>query len=106
MNKLAFAVALTGVIAAAPALASPELAKSKKCMECHDMDKEGKGPSFKAIAKLHRGTEKAEAKIAEKMKKGGAEHWGPNVMPSAEARAVTLSDAEAKTLAEWVLKQK
>jgi len=41
--------------------------------------------------------------MADKIKKGGAEHWGPNAMPSAEARNVKISDAEAKKLARWVL---
>lgn len=102
MKTMLFAV-LTVTLAATPAIAGTDLAKSKKCFECHAVDKEVKGPSFQAIAKLHKGTAKAEAKLADKIKKGGAEHWGPNAMPSAEARNVKISDAEAKELARWVL---
>jgi cytochrome c len=105
MKTLLFALVLTVSFGATLAFADANLAKSKKCFECHAADKEVKGPSFKAIAKLHKGTEKAEARLAEKIMKGGAEHWGANVMPSAEARGVKISDAEAKKLAKWVLKQ-
>lgn len=52
-----------------------------------------------------KGTEKADAKLADKIKKGGAEHWGANVMPSADARGARVGDAEAKKLAQWVLAQ-
>jgi cytochrome c len=102
MKTMLFAV-LTVTLAATPAIAGTDLATSKKCFECHAVDKEVKGPSFQAIAKLHKGTANAEAKMADKIKKGGAEHWGPNAMPSAEARNVKISDAEAKKLARWVL---
>lgn len=103
MKTSLFTVAVAALIGATPALAGADLATSKKCMECHAVDKEVKGPSFKAIAKLYKGTNKAEARMADKIRKGGAEHWGPNVMPSAEARGVKISDAEAKELARWVL---
>jgi len=104
MKRILLAV-LTVLMGTTPAIAGVDLAKSKKCFECHAADKEVKGPSFHAIAKLHKGTDKAEAKMADKIKKGGAEHWGPNAMPSAEARNVKISDAEAKELARWVLTQ-
>lgn len=103
MKKLLLAVALTPMIGATAVLADSDLATSKKCFECHAVDKEVKGPSFRDIAKLHKGTENAEAKLADKIRKGGAEHWGPNVMPPADVRGVEISDAEAKKLAQWVL---
>jgi len=104
MKTMLFAV-LTVTLAVTPAIAGTDLAKSKKCLTCHAVDKEVNGPSFQAIAKLHKGTDKAEAKLAEKIKKGGAEHWGPNVMPPADVRNVKISDTEAKKLARWVLTQ-
>lgn len=104
MKTLLFAAALTTTMGTAPAFAGPaDLAKAKKCTECHAADKEVNGPSYQAIAKLNKGTANAEAKLAEKIRKGGAEHWGPNVMPSAEVRGVKISEAEAKELAKWVL---
>jgi cytochrome c len=89
----------------APALADGKLAKSKQCFLCHQVDKEVIGPSFKAIANVRQGTPDAEAKMAERIKKGGADHWGDKVMPSAEVLGVRVSDAEARQLARWVLSQ-
>lgn len=104
MKTMIFA-ALTLTLAAAPAIAGTDLAKSKKCFTCHAVDKEMMGPSFQAIVKLHKGTDNAEAKLADKIKKGGAEHWGANVMPPADVRGVKISDAEARELARWILTQ-
>jgi cytochrome c len=103
MKAFIFSAALAAMMIASPGFASDELAKSKKCMECHAATRDGNSPSFRSIAKLYKGTEKAEVRIAEKLMKGGAEHWGPNAMPSAEVRGVKISDAEAKQLARWVL---
>lgn len=89
----------------APALAGADLAKSKRCYSCHAVEKDGLGPSFKAVARVYQGTDKAEAKLAEKIRKGGAEHWGANAMVPPEARGVKVSDAEARELAKWVLSQ-
>jgi len=102
MKTMQFAV-LTVMLAATPAIAGTDLAKSKKCLACHAIDKEVNGPSFQAIAKLYKGTDKAEAKLADKIKKGEAEHWGPNIMPPADVRGVKISDAESKELAQWIL---
>jgi cytochrome c len=104
MKTIAFAL-LTAMLAATPAIAGTDLAKSKKCLTCHAVDREVNGPSFQAIAKLYKGTDKAEAKLADKIKKGGAEHWGTKVMPPADVRGVKISDAEASELARWVLTQ-
>lgn len=101
---LSAAMAAAVLLASGAALADAKLAESKQCMECHD-GKDKKGPTWKEIAKLYKGTPGAEKKIAEKLVKGGADHWGPNVMPSAALRQVKISDAEAKQLAKWVLSQ-
>jgi cytochrome c len=103
MKTALFIVLVMALPGTAPVFASADLAKAKKCLECHAVDKEVKGPSFQAIAKLYKGTDKAVVKIADKIRKGGAEHWGSNAMPSAEARGVKISEAEAKQLAQWVL---
>jgi cytochrome c len=103
MKKALIAASLAAMMCVAPAFASAELAKAKKCMECHAATAEGKSPSFHSIAKLYKGTEKAEERMAEKLRKGSAEHWGPNVMPPAEVRGVKISDKEARQLARWVL---
>jgi cytochrome c len=105
MKTILLTAALAAGLGMAPAYASEILAKSKQCFACHAIDKELTGPSFQAIAKLHKGTADAEAKLADKIRKGGAEHWGDKVMPPAEARGIKTSDAEARRLAKWVLRQ-
>lgn len=99
------ALTVTAALATAPAFADANLAKSKNCMECHAVDKEVQGPSFKAVAKLYKGTPNAEANLAAKIKKGCADHWGKNVMPPAGMGAWNVTDAEAKKLAQYILKQ-
>ena len=99
----AAALAIAATVITVPAQADANLARSKNCLECHAVDKEIKGPSFKAVAKNYQGTPNAEARMAEKIKKGCAEHWGPNVMPPAGMGAWNVSDAEAKRLAKWIL---
>jgi cytochrome c len=105
MKTILITAALAAAFGMAPALASETLAKTKQCFACHAVDKELSGPSFKAIAKLHKGTPGAEAKLTDKIMKGGAEHWGDKVMPPAEARGIKTSEADAKRLAKWVLRQ-
>ena len=105
MKTILITAALAAAFGMTPAFASETLAKAKQCFACHAVDKELSGPSFKSIAKLHKGTPDAVAKLADKIMKGGAEHWGDKAMPSAEARGVKTSGADAKRLAKWVLRQ-
>ncbi|QRM18898.1 c-type cytochrome [Dechloromonas sp. TW-R-39-2] len=80
------------------ALASEDLAKAKNCMTCHSVDKKIVGPSYKDIV-AKRGAEKgAEAALAAKIKGGSKNEWGMVPMPPNN-----VSDAEAATLAKWVL---
>lgn len=89
---------LAGLFVAISAQASEDLAKAKNCMTCHALQKKIVGPAYKDIA-AKRGSEKgAEDLLAAKIKNGSKDEWGQVPMP---ANAVT--DAEAKTLAKWVL---
>ena len=80
------------------ALASPELAKKKNCLSCHTVDHKVVGPSYKDIAKKYAGAD-AVAKLAGKIKGGGAGNWGVVPMPANPQ----VSEAEAKELASWIL---
>ncbi|WP_298235180.1 c-type cytochrome [uncultured Azohydromonas sp.] len=86
----------------APAFANQELAQKKNCLACHAVDKKLVGPSYKDVAAKYAGDKAAEAKLAEKIIKGGAGVWGPVPMPANPQ----VSADEAKTLAKWVLSQK
>jgi len=92
-------LAATACVMTAPAFASLDLAKSKNCMTCHAEDKKVIGPSYKDVAAKYKGQADASAKMAVKIKKGGTGVWGQIPMP-----ANNVTEAEAKTLADWVLK--
>ena len=96
-----FSPVLIAVIAlvSAPAFANKELASQKACMACHAIDKKLVGPAYQDIAKKYAGQKDAEANLIASIKKGGSGKWGPIPMPAQAG----LSDADAATLAAWVL---
>ncbi len=98
---VAVAVA-AGLLSAAPAFASADLAKAKNCMACHSVAQKLVGPSYKDIAAKYAGNKDAAAMLAAKIQKGGVGTWGQIPMPANPQ----VNDAEAKTLADWVLSQK
>lgn len=91
--------AAAALLAAGSAAANEELAKKSACLACHAVDKKLVGPSFKDIAAKYKGQKDAEAKLAEKVKKGGSGVWGPIPMPPNAA----VKDEDIKTLVKWVL---
>ena len=93
------ALVATAVLASAPAMANLELAKKSNCMACHQVDKKLVGPSYQDVAKKYAADKGAEAKLADKVKKGGSGVWGPVPM----APNPQISDADIKTLVKWVL---
>jgi cytochrome c len=93
----AFAAAL-----AAPASANEALAKKHNCFACHAVDKKVVGPSYKDVANKYRGDKSAEAKLVDKVKKGGAGVWGQVPMPP----NATVPDADVKALVQWILSLK
>ena len=89
-----------GLLLATSANASPELAKKYNCFACHGMDKKVVGPAFKDIAGKYKG-QNMQAKLEEKVKKGGAGSFGPIPMsPNPQ-----VPDADIKLLVKWVLAQ-
>lgn len=88
------------VLAAGYAQASEELAKKHACLACHAIDKKMVGPGYKEIAAKYKGQKDAEAKLVEKVKKGGSGAWGQVPMPP----NANVSDADTKTLVQWILK--
>ena len=98
---IALAAAL-GAVAATPALANQQLAQQKNCMACHAIDKKLVGPSYKDVAAKYAGQKDAVDKLAQKVIKGGSGVWGPVPMPA----NAQVTEAEAKTLVQWILTQK
>jgi cytochrome c len=101
--KTRFILAALGAAAiATPALASLELAQKNACTACHAVDKKLVGPAFKDVAAKYKGDAKAEATLAEKVKKGSVGVWGQVPMPP----NAQVKDEDAKALVKWVLSTK
>ena len=96
------ALAAAGVIAAAPALANLDMAKKSGCLACHQVDKKtvGPGPAYADIAKKYAGDKGAEAKLIDKVKKGGSGVWGPIPMM---ANSPQVKDDDIKAIVKWIL---
>ena len=102
MKPLVIAAALA-LVAALPAQASEDLAKKHACVACHVV-KGAKtvGPAYADVAKKYAGQKDAEAKLVEKVKKGGTGVWGQVPMPPNAA----VPDADVRALVKWVLSVK
>jgi len=90
------------VAAALPAYAQEELAKKHNCLACHATDKKLVGPSYKEVAAKYRNDPGAQAKLADKVKKGGQGVWGQVPMPP----NTQVPDADIKALVKWIMSQK
>lgn len=73
------------------------LAGKYTCTACHGMNNKIVGPGFTDIAKKYAGQADAVSYLAAKIKNGGQGVWGAIPMP-----AQSLSEADAKTLAQWI----
>jgi cytochrome c551/c552 len=83
-----------------PALANGEaLAKDKNCFNCHILDQKLVGPAFRTISEKYENDAGAAQNLVDKILNGSSGVWGKIPMPPNPA----LSDADALTLAEWIL---
>jgi cytochrome c len=95
-------VMMVSAFASQAALANADLAKAKNCMACHAVGSKLVGPAFKDVAAKYATDKGAEAKLTTKIMKGGSGVWGAIPMPANPQ----VSEAEAQTLAKWVLSLK
>jgi cytochrome c len=102
MKRLILPIALIGAFCAAAAQASEDLAKKYACMTCHAVDKKLIGPSYKDVAKKYAADKGAQAKLEDKVKKGGTGVWGQIPMPPNSA----VPAADVSALVKWVLSLK
>lgn len=79
-----------------------QLAKKNNCLACHAVDKKVIGPSFKDVAAKYRGDAGAEARLMNKIAKGGSGVWGAMMMPASPQ----VSEADRQILARFVLSLK
>jgi len=100
MKSLILSTSLLVLAAVVPAQANEALAKKHLCTTCHVI-KGAKtiGPAYADVAKKYAGQKGAEAKLVEKVKKGGQGVWGQVPMPPNAA----VAEADIKTLVKWVL---
>ncbi|HEY8353998.1 MAG TPA: c-type cytochrome [Methylophilaceae bacterium] len=77
------------------------LAQKSGCLACHSVSQKVLGPSYKDVAAKYKGDKGAEAKLIEKVKKGGSGVWGPIPMP---ANSPQVKDEDIKTIVQWILK--
>ncbi|HKO88799.1 MAG TPA: c-type cytochrome [Burkholderiales bacterium] len=107
MNKFSAAVLaafLACAMAPAQAKTPEELMTASGCMGCHAIDKKGPvGPGYKEVAAKYRGDKTAEAKLFEKVKKGGGGVWGgPIPMPPQSQ----VKDEDIKVMVKYILSLK
>jgi cytochrome c len=95
---IGIALLSAGASLSAPAWANTALAQKSACLACHAVDHKVVGPAYQDVAKKYAGNTKPED-LAKRIQSGGSGKWGPVPMPPQTA----LSDADAKTLASWIL---
>src|SRR3954462_7520436 len=102
MRAVAVILGVAAVALAAPSQANEALAKKYNCFACHAVDKKLVGPSYKDVAAKYAKDPNAEAKLVEKVKKGGQGVWGQVPMPPNSQ----VPDADVHSLVKWILSQK
>ena len=93
-------MAMASANAVADAKAGEALAKKDGCFTCHSVDKKVVGPAYKEVAAKYKGDKSAEAKLVEKVKKGGSGVWGQIPMPP---NSPQVKDEDIKTIVQWIL---
>jgi cytochrome c len=104
VRKLIVAAFAVLIVQAGQAMADEALAKRAGCLNCHSVDSKLIGPAYRDVAARYKGNPRARDTLKEKVKKGGKGNWtdvtGGVPMPPHSA---LLSDAEIRTLVDWVL---
>ena len=93
---------LLAIALVTPASASEALASKAGCLACHAKDRKVIGPAYRDIAAKYKDQKDADSRLFEKVRKGGAGVWGP--IPMAPNPPEKISDADLKTVIEWILK--
>lgn len=77
------------------------LAKKNNCLLCHGVANKILGPGFIEISARYKEDSGAEARLNEKIRKGGAGNWGETLMPA----QTQVSNDDIKLLVNWILKE-
>lgn len=118
MNKsiksaLTLAVAGAAFLILAPAAhavdaeAAKALARQNKCLNCHSVDKDKDGPSYKSVAAKFKGKANAETRLIEHITSGEKAKFPDG--HEEEHKIVKTSPAkdmaQVKNLVQWILEQ-
>ena len=94
----------SSLLFAGAAQADEALAKAKNCFACHSVEKKIVGPAYKDIAKRYAGQKDMEAKLAEKIIKGGKGAWAKELGAEVPMPPnTTVKPEEATRLVKWIL---
>ena len=99
--SVAGALASMGANAAIDDKKAQEIMTKAGCAACHTVDKKGVGPSYKEVAKKHKGQKDAVAVVAKKIREGGTGAYGQIPMPPNPKDRI--GDEDLKAMVEWVL---
>ncbi|CAD5372435.1 Cytochrome c-552 [Rubrivivax sp. A210] len=97
-------VLLGALLVPGAALASPALAEKAGCGACHKVDVKLVGPSYKDVAAKYKTRSDAVPYLSTRVRQGGPGNWG--VVPMMANDVSRISDADLKSLIEWILKTK
>ncbi len=105
-SRLAFGSML--LLCAGIAQATPDqssflpVMQANGCTSCHALSEKVVGPAFKSVAAKYAGDKDAAAMLMQSIQNGSRGKWGRVPMPP----HASLSQAELKEIATWVLAQK
>lgn len=85
--------------AAAAQTTGLDLAKSKACMACHQVDSKRVGPPLRSVAERYAEQADAVDYLTGKIRAGGRGAWGAVPMPAQSH----VSPDDARALAEWIM---
>jgi cytochrome c len=85
-----------------PTHPAAQFARDTGCFACHSFDKKFLGPSWKDVAAIYNGDNEAEAKLMNKIAKGGSGVWGNVDMPGYP----DMSEENRRILARYILSLK
>jgi len=103
MKSLALLAVVALSASGGPALADlDEMYKAKNCFACHRIEANHLGPSFKSVAAKYAEDKGAAARLAQKIREGSVGVWGASPMPA----QTQVTEAEAATLARWIMEVK
>ena len=109
MKKIQGFALIMALCASTSAMANLQLVQEKQCMQCHSVDKNLIGPSFKRIAFRWKDNPAAEKlliyTIQNGTREGGGRHWSATTnMPDSLERPM-ISAEEAKKIVVWIMRQ-